>query len=93
MRNRHWAIALFVAASFLAGLMFWWSADWWAYVDMTDIGRGMVPKFKAAPAEQFVVSAAVGMFLSGAVTALVVAVCKAWRRLVGRPPVQNGVTR
>ena len=35
----------------VAGFIFWCQADWWAYVDMTQVGRGMVPMFKLHPAK------------------------------------------
>ncbi len=69
---------VFIAHSLFTGLVFWRETDWWVYVDMTDLGRGMVPKFQIYPVEQFLVSAVVGMTSGGALTGTLLTVGKVW---------------
>jgi hypothetical protein len=59
---------LFVIVAGLMGLIHWWQADWWYYVDFPD---GPMPKFKAPVWEQVVVSGLVGCFCGAVVVGVV----------------------
>ena len=81
MKPRRLAL-LFFLTSLLAGLVYWWQADWWAYVDFGG-EQGRVPKFKLHPIEQAIVSAVVGSVVGSVLTAAVYAgshVWSVWRR-------------
>lgn len=74
---------VFLLTSLLTGFVYWWQADWWAYVQLLG-EREKVPKFKLHPAEQFAVSTVVGVFLGGVLTASVFATEKIWDALRSR---------
>jgi hypothetical protein len=60
VNTRFVLILVFVLSSLATGFCYWLQADWYAYVDMTSTGRGMVPEFKFTLVEQFIASAAIG---------------------------------
>ena len=58
--RRGWLVFLAVATA--AGVVFWWQADWWAYVEFPD---GPMPKFELPWWVQVPISVVVGCFWGG----------------------------
>jgi hypothetical protein len=63
---------IFVTFSAIAGMLYWWNGDWWAY--RLDIWGRWQPKFKIPAWWQVVQSTLVGVLAGGAATLAMLAV-------------------
>jgi hypothetical protein len=82
-------VAVFLILTAVAGVAYWWNADWWAYYNPG--GEGWKPKFQMPVWWQVIESAFVGSLASAAVTFSIVAVGQAvlWLRRGRTPPSQS----
>ena len=80
--SKRWKWVVFLTVSLAIGLVFWWQADWWAYVE--DSIRGRYRKFQAPLWVQLFVSSVIGAFFGGVAVGLFVVTKSTWSALTRR---------
>ncbi len=85
-------VAVFLGLTVVAGVAFWWNADWWAYY-MPVGAEDWKPKFKMPIWFQVIVSAFVGSLASAVITLSIVAVDRTVHRVRRRRMSPSEVTR
>jgi hypothetical protein len=77
---------LFLASALVAGLVYWWQADWWIVwrAPTHPPGRHYLPGFLAPWWWQLAVSVVVGLLAGAALAAAARLLWYAWPRLTGR---------
>jgi len=73
---------LFIASSLVAGFVYWWQADWWAYVVYHD-GRPPMRKFMMPLSWQITESSIVGMIIGGLLVWALRLIIAGYRAVIG----------